>query len=118
MGLFVLASAAFVSAGSGGTNNHYWVTNLDDNSTYWVKIIASQNTTLCTDTDHGMKPMDQGSLTVDTLNPVGHRVMNDFRYDTNVVREFMCGNEVSIAGVDNIPTRAYVAFYNPNNPHN
>ncbi len=110
-----MASAAFVSAGTNTGNHYYWVTNNDDNSStpYYVKIIAAQNTSLCDDSDAGMKPTQAGTIDAHTLGPVSHRMLNDKMPPSGIVREFACGTDITIQGGQYLSTFAFVMIYNP-----
>lgn len=117
LALFIIGMATFTVAGSSAGNYHE-IMNLDSNTTYVVKIIASANTAQigdCVDEDGGVYPYQHGVITAHTINPVSHRTLPETVNANNIVREFACGYQIYAPQVHAFqPTKAYGMIYDPN----
>ena len=116
--LFIIGMATLTVAGSNPPGSYYELMNLDNNTTYVVKIIASANTAQvgdCIDEDGGVYPYQVGVITAHTINPVSHRTLPESISAGLEMREFACGYQIYAPQLPAFqPTKAYAMIYDPN----
>lgn len=117
LALFIIGMATLSVAG-GSPGNYHEIMNLDNNSTYVVRIISSANTAQvgdCVDEDGGVYPSQVGVITAHTINPVSHRTLPEMVGANGIVREFACGYDIYAPTILNhSPIKAYGMIYDPN----
>ena len=104
----ILAILAFSNAGATNAAPGYYVqvTDLGTGQTFWANAVSARAMSVCEDQDHGFNPTFHGQIHVVNMQQTIDRILQEKVLAGGRIREYACGNEILIDGVNVQPTWA------------
>lgn len=113
LGIILTLSIVFGASATASGGYYVQVTNLSDGTTHWANVVAARHVSSCDDTDHGFYPETMGEMTIVSGAQNVQRTLLDKVLIQGRIREYACGNEISVVGLTIQPNWALAFDYTP-----